>query len=242
MDAEFAERKRQRHAKSDERIAASEQHQAELLIESRRHRELWRLDQMDERKERDRVELSWRQSHRDWLMQLRGSLGPLEQEHLADEISGAFDDSANPVVQHLASSLRAIWTAEQIDVRECADPRLANGSASRSGRWIAIGPLKNIRLCEIAWHETAHICHGELADYREVLADDKFHKISVPAEIASWRWVLDRITYWDEAMHEDMTRFIGSYKSHAIESEIREIVTLCSPLTLSKTRLRIAAA
>jgi hypothetical protein len=94
----------------------------------------------------------------------------------------------------------------------------------------------------IGWHETAHICHEELTDYREVLADDKFHKISVPAELASWRWVLDRIPHWDETMHADMTRFLGSYKSKANESEIQQIDQICGQLSFLQTRLRTAVA
>ena len=150
--------------KADKRIADSAQRLSEGVIESKLRDKLRREESMERQRQDDRVQLAWQRNHRDFRHQIGLGLGPSEQQQLEDELSGAVDDSANPIVQLLGRSLGLIWIGEHIDVRECCDPRLANGHASRKGRYIAIGPIKNIRLAEIAWHETAHILHEELAD------------------------------------------------------------------------------
>jgi hypothetical protein len=97
-----------------------------------------------------------------------------------------------------------------------------------------------MRLCLIALHETGHVVHAELADYREVLAEDKFHKISVPAELESWRWTLAHTPAWDEPIHADMARFLNSYRSYATPEEATAIDQLCSNLNCRRVQLRIA--
>jgi hypothetical protein len=228
--------------KADKRIADSAQHQSELIAESRLHKQLLREESMEERRQRDRVELAWRRGYRGFLEALGSKLGDSEKRALEDELIGETDDTVNPLVQRLSAWLRNVWTSEAIDVREVCDLRLSNGTASREGHWIEVSPLKNLRACLIALHETGHCCHPELADNREVLAEDKFHKISLPKEIAAWTWALEHTPVWEASMHEDMKRFIGSYRSYGIEPEIPQIDALCSSFNYHKVRLRIAAA
>ena len=65
---------------------------------------------------------------------------------------------------------------------------------------------------EIAYHETGHCLHAPLADDRFVPGE--FGKrLSVPRELAAWRWTLDRIPVWTEAMHAFMARCLKSYRA-----------------------------
>jgi hypothetical protein len=180
--------------RTDASIETDKNHRRELLLESKFHKKLLRAEAIERQRNEDRRELSRRRGHREFLIELGLSLGEKERRELEDELSGAFDDTANPAVRQLAAWLEGLWYAEGIDVRPC-DSAIANGSANRRGRWLCTGPLNNLRLCLIAAHETGHIVHPDVADPREVLAEDKFHKISVPRELAAWRWVLDRIPY-----------------------------------------------
>ncbi len=226
--------------KADKRISESEQHRRELVAENRLHKKLLRERLIEERRQADRVELCQRRGFRKFLADIGGTLGPTEQRQWLDEISGDFDDRDNPLVKKIASFLQHVWMSEAIDIRDCADPRLANGTASRKGRWIEIGPLRNLRLCLIALHETGHVVHAELLDYREVVAEDKFHKISVPAELESWRWTVAKTPVWTEDMHGDMTRFLNSYRRYATSDEATAIDQLCSNLNFRRVQLRIA--
>jgi hypothetical protein len=240
LKAQHEQRIRERHQQTDKRIEDQQQHQRELLVEVAENRRLLRLNSIDRILEDDRATLTWRQDHRSFLEALGSGLGARERQQLEDELSGVVDDSDNPLVRRLAAWLRETWTREQIDVVDQRDPRITNGSAHRKTRFVAIAPIINIRLCLIAAHEVGHIVHPELDDYREVLAEDKFHKLSVPAECASWRWVLDNVPYWSEAMHSDMQRFLNSYRSYATDDEKAEMDRLCSALTLKQTLVRIA--
>jgi len=241
LKSEHADREGTIKARADERIARQEHHQALLLEESKLSKALRRDEAILERQQDDRVTLTRRQNHRQFVSDLGGTLSESDQQQLDDEIAGEVDDTANPNVQRIVKWLEQIWQDEAIDVRFAADPRLNNGSASRRGKYVYVSRLINLRSCTTASHETGHLLHEELADNREILAEDKYHKISVPAEIAAWQWVLDHIPYWDAAMHADMTRAIGTYRrAYSNDEEKIAIDRLCSDLTFRRVQLRTA--
>jgi len=224
---------------ADKTIAYLAKHRALLKAETELHRRLLRERQIAHRRAEDRVQLTQQSGFRQFLQDIGGTLSEYDKRQWEDELSGAFDDTSNPAVQAIARFLRDVWRREAIDVLDCVDPRIANGSAVRKLRQIQIGPIQNLRIASIALHETGHICHADVADRREVLAEDGFHKLSVPSEIAAWTWVLAETPYWDQRMHDDMTRFLGSYKHYAIDSETTAIDRLCSPLSFLRTTNRI---
>jgi hypothetical protein len=77
----------------------------------------------------------------------------------------------------------------------------------------------------------------------ERIVDGEFgRKISVPSELAAWRWVLDRAPVWTAEMHAFMGRCLTSYRSYAIEPEAHAMDVLCSRLSFLQTRLRISTA
>jgi hypothetical protein len=238
MEREHAEKIAKLKKDADERIEKSRQHQRDLVAKNQRRRELWREEQIVKHQEADRVELTWRQDHREFIAAIGGKLDALDQKWLDDELEGERDESETPAVRRMVSWLEQVWRDEAIDVRSIADPRLANGSAHRGARYIYIAEPKNRRLCVIAAHETAHVAHAELEDNREVPDADGFHKVSVPQELASWQWVLDHIPAWDETMHAFMTRCINSYGSYATGDEKKAITDLCSDLGFRRTQLR----
>jgi hypothetical protein len=241
LKSEHADREGTIKAKADERIARQQHHQALLLEESRLSKTLRRDEAILERQEDDRVTLTHRQNRRQFVSDLGGTLSERDQQELADEVAAGVDDTANPNVQRIVKWLEQVWRDEAIDVRFAADPRLNNGSASRSGRYVFVSALTNLRSCVTAGHETGHLLHEELADNREILAEDKYHRISVPREIAAWEWLLNHIPYWDSSMHCDMSRAIGSYRrAYATDDEKVAIDRLCSDLSFRRTQLRCA--
>jgi hypothetical protein len=127
--------------KADKRIADSAQHQSELIAESRLHKQLLREESMEERRQKDRVELAWRRGYRGFLEALGSKLGDSEKRALEDELVGETDDTANPLVQRLSAWLRNVWTAEVIDVLKLSSPlfgarlpELVDGEP----RWISV--------------------------------------------------------------------------------------------------------
>jgi hypothetical protein len=241
LEKEHAEKIAKMRKDADERIEKSRQHQRDLIAKSKRHKELLREERIEEQLQKDRVELTWRRDHREFIHAIGGPLSELDQKWLDDDIAGEIDDSLNPDVQRLAAWLQRLSRDEKIDVRPCADARLANGSANRTARYVYISELKNWRACVIAGHEVGHILLAELEDNREVPDTDGFHKVSVPQELASWKWVLDRIPAWNDEAHAFMTRCINSYASHAIDAEKEQIKELCSDLNFRRVQLRIAS-
>jgi hypothetical protein len=238
---EHAEKTQALKAKSDARIAEAERHRQELIAESQLSKRLLREQRLLEYSETDRVEIAQRQGFRRFIEQIGTTLGDVEKRQLDDELTGAIDESATPAVRMMSRWLADIWQVESIDVRDCRDPRIANGSASREGRWITVAlPIKNLRLATIAGHETAHLLHPEVADAREVTDTDGTHKISVPHEIASWTWLLEHTPVWTESMHSDMKRFLNSYRPYATDDEKRAIDWLSSQVSFFGVRLRIA--
>jgi hypothetical protein len=224
---------------ADKTIAYTAKHRELLKAESALHRRLLREQQIVKRRAEDRVQLTHQSGFRQFMQDIGGTLSEYDKRQWDDELSGAFDDTGNPAVQAIARFLRDVWRREAIDVLDCVDPRIANGSAVRKLRQIQIGPIQNLRIASIALHETGHIVHPDVPDRREVLAEDRYHKISVPCELAAWTWVLAETPYWDQRMHDDMTRFLGSYKHYAIDVEKVAIDQLCSPASFLATTHRI---
>jgi hypothetical protein len=223
----------------ENRKARQQQHQAYLLEESRLHKQLLREKAIVRRKVDDDVELTSRRNHRHFKKELGLPLSLIDCQQLVDEWS-ATPTPNDPVVQILAPWLEQIEREHSIDVRQCAAPELANGSASRKGRYIVVGKRETVEECETEAHEVGHLLHEELDDYREV-PGELGKTISVPAELAAWKWVLTNIPAWNESMHSHMSRAINSYRRYANDAEKVEIDRLCSPLSLRQTTLRIAA-
>jgi hypothetical protein len=239
LETESAARKQRLRAEADAEIARSQRHRDELLEQNRRHKELLREESMERRRQRDRVELASRRGHRDFAKALGVSLTPVERQQWIDEMKEETADPSDPIAKKLETWLQDICSRERIDVRFCAAPEIANGTAARTSRYIEVAQGRSVMHKLIAAHEVGHVLHPPVADERAIPGEFGIGKISVPCEIAAWRWVLDHIPVWTAAMHLDMTRFLGSYRGSAIESELHEIDDLCSPLTMRETQLRI---
>lgn len=237
LKREHRERVEKLKTDADAQIARTKQHRDSLVAESKLHRELLREESIARRRQKDRVELASRRGHRDFLGQIGAPLSLTDRRQMVDEWRMAPDDD-NPAVRVLASWLRRTWASEGIDSRECAEPLLSNGAAVRTLRFIEVAPLRSVRACLIAAHETGHILHEPLADERAVKGE-LGERISVPCEIAAWRWVLDHVPIWTRDMHDDMTRFVTSYRSYATSEEAAAIDHLCSSWTFRATQLRI---
>jgi len=238
IEAAAAERKRKLKEDADAQIAKSREHKSRLVAEHKRFKELLREEALERRRQKDRVELTQRRDHRDFVLALGGTLSPLDERQLQDEQEELNSNPDDPVVRIWSEWLDQVETLGAIDRRECAEPLLRNGSAVRSSRYIEVAPRSSVVQCAIEGHEVAHILHPDLAEEREITGDFGT-KISVPSELASWRGLLDNCPSWSEQMHAFMKRCLNSYARYANETEAAAITDICSQLTYLQTRHRI---
>ena len=74
LEKEHAEKIAKMRKDADERIEKSRQHQRDLIAKSKRHKELLREERIEEQLQKDRVELTWRRDHREFIHAIGGPL------------------------------------------------------------------------------------------------------------------------------------------------------------------------
>ncbi len=239
VEQEHRERMQKLKSDADSRIERQRQHKRDLVAQSKRHRELLREESMEKRRQEDRVELASRRDMRDFMEAIGGSLSEFDRRHLQDELEEANCTPNDPQVVRVRKALECEWAKAGLDVRVCADPLLRNGVASREGGYVEIAPISSLIMGEIAYHETGHCLHAPLADDRFVPGE--FGKrVSVPRELAAWRWTLDRIPVWTEAMHAvhgALPEVVPSRTRSRLRR--RQMDDLCGAGTMRLTQLRI---
>jgi hypothetical protein len=64
--------------------------------------------------------------------------------------------------------------------------------------------------------------------------------ISVPSEIAAWRWAMANTLVWDKEMHACLRESLDTYRKYASPEEALEMDALTSPLAIHRERQRRA--
>jgi hypothetical protein len=242
IERESEERMAKSKAHADKMIAQMEQHRADLLAQSKLHTKLLREERMEQRRQDDRVVLAARQGGRKFSTDIGAPWSLSDRQQWLDEVLEECASETDPDARRLHAWLDDVERREGIDGRLCVEPRIVNGAAVRSARYVEWSGRRTVRQGLIRAHEDGHILHQELKDYHRVPVAGQVGTISVPAEIAAWGWVHAETPVWTEPMHDDMTRFLGGYRMHANEAEAAAIDRLCSPLTLRIIRQRIVEA
>jgi hypothetical protein len=239
LRAEHAQRLRQITDDANQTIARRRRHEADLVEQSTLHRQLLRTESMHRAAEQDRIEMSDRRGHRDFLAALGASPSAADRRQRHDEQAASVDDRHDPQFQRLAQWLDEQAARHRIDVRRCRLPQIANGSAARRAKWITVATeRKNFRDATIELHELAHCVSGP--SQTPDIKTDVGQSINVGDELRAWRWVLAHTPVWFKPMHDDLRRFLNTYRGYATTDEAAAIDRLCSDRTYYETRLRIA--